>query len=178
MARLFSAVDIEDDDLLRKLKDVRDSLNLDFRPVPRDKMHITFQFFQDLNEEEVQKVRKAVENVSIDSFTAEVKGIGVFPSEEYIRVVWAGVEEEKFTRLYRQVSSHTVRPDNSHEFKPHITLLRVKDVSKDEKRKLQRTVREFEDHEFGTLKVDSVKLFESRLKTDGPSYRTFHRKNL
>jgi len=178
MARVFSAVDIEDPDILRQIKEVRETMNLGFKPVPRKKMHITFQFFEDLNEEEIRKVKEAVENVNIEPFTTEVRGVNVFPSKEYIRVVWAGVEENKFTRLYKQVCSHTVHSDNSHEFKPHITFLRVKNMSKEEKRKVQRMLREYRDHYFNDFKVNNVKLFQSKAGSNGSSYREIYRKDL
>ena len=178
MARVFSAVDIEDPDILRRIKEVRETMNLGFKPVRREKMHITFQFFEDLNEEELGKVRQAVENINVEPFETEVKDVNVFPSQDYIRVIWAGVEENKFTRLYKQVCSHTVNSDNSHEFKPHITFLRVNRMSKEEKRKVQRMLREYQSHSFGSFKVNNVKLFQSKTGSNGSSYRELYRKEL
>ena len=177
MARVFSAVDIEDKKLLNRLEDIRETLNLGFNPVKKEKMHITLEFFEDINEEELEEVEKAMSEVEIESFDADVKGIGVFPSKEYIRVVWAGLESAKFQDLYKEVSNHPVESSNDHDFRPHITLMRVKSPSKEQKKKLKRTIREFENKEFGKLNVDNCKLFESHL--DGKNkYRLLHKKEL
>ena len=174
MARVFSAVNIEDEKLLERLENIRDVLNLGFNPVKREKMHITLEFFADIDEEEIDKIKQAMDEISLDSFTADIKGIGAFPSEDHIRVVWAGIEAEEFQELYRQVSDHPVDSDNNHEFKPHITLMRVKNPSREQKKKLQRTIREFNEHEFGKLEVDEVKLFESHLNGENV-YKELHK---
>lgn len=177
MARVFSAVDIEDEKLLERLEDIRDTLDLGFNPVEKEKMHITLEFFKDVNREEIGKIRDAMDEVELDSFTADVKNIGVFPSNDYVRVVWAGVESSYFHDVYDQVSNHSVESDNRHEFQPHITLLRVRNPSKEQKKKLKRTIRDFKEHEFGKLKIDSIKLFESHL--DGKNnYKVLHKKEL
>ncbi|MFT4892562.1 MAG: 2'-5' RNA ligase [Candidatus Nanohaloarchaea archaeon] len=179
MARVFSAIEIQDEKLLQELAEIRDRLDLGFNPVSREKMHITLQFFRDVDENEIQELKDAMNNLEIDPFTAEVSGVGCFPSRDYIRVIWAGVDqEEKFHDIYGQLSSHTVESDNKHDFKPHITLMRVKDIQKNEKRKLRKTVREFEDHSFGRIKIDKIRLFRSDLKQGGSTYRELHRCDL
>ena len=175
MARVFSAIEIQDEKLLEELAEVRDRMDLGFSPVKKEKMHITLQFFRDINEWEIEELKDAMSKIDLDAFTAEVSGVGCFPSRKYIRVIWAGLnQEEKFHRLYNQLSAHKVVSDNKHEFKPHITLMRVKDVGENEKRKLQKTVREFEDHYFGEMEVSSVKLFRSDLKQGGSTYKELH----
>ncbi len=178
MARVFSAVDVEQTELLEELERVRDRLDLGFNPVETGRMHITLQFFKDVDRKEIESLEEAMEDLSSESFEAEVKGVGAFPSREYIRVVWAGVENEKLKRLYSQVSDHEVEEDSDNEFSPHITMMRVRDISPGKKGKLQKTMEEFEDHVFGRLKVDRVKLFESSLGPKGPEYSVLHEKEL
>ncbi|MBY6294011.1 RNA 2',3'-cyclic phosphodiesterase [Nanohaloarchaea archaeon H01] len=179
MARVFSAVDIEDEKLKDELAEVRDRLDLGFKPVPEEKMHITLQFFKDIGEEEMEVLKQALDDIDVSSFQAEMKGIGCFPSRDYIRVVWAGLENDrKMQQLYREVSEHKVQDDNDHSFTPHMTLLRVKNIREEQKKKLRRTIRDFENHEFGTLNVDSVKLFRSDLEQGGSVYSKLYEKYL
>lgn len=178
MARVFSAVSIDESDVIDELIDVQDRLNLDFKPVEPEKLHITFQFFQDVNEDEIESLKAALENIELEPFKLEIKGVGAFPSEDYIRVVWAGAEDEKMQELKQAVSRHDVEDDNGNSFKPHVTLLRVENVSQDRKRKLQKTIREFQDHSFGTIRVDSVKLYESVLNSRGTVYKELYEKEL
>ncbi|MFB6147279.1 MAG: RNA 2',3'-cyclic phosphodiesterase, partial [Candidatus Nanohaloarchaea archaeon] len=104
MARVFSAIDVEDENLLQELAEVRDRLDLGFSTVPGEKMHITLQFFEDIDEDEIEEVKRAMDRIEIDPFEVELKGIGCFPSRDYIRVVWAGLENDrKVQEVYRQV---------------------------------------------------------------------------
>ena len=174
MARVFSAVEVEDEGLLDELVNARNHLDLGFSPVKKEKMHVTLEFFRDVDEQEIDELKKAMNNIDIDDFKARASGVGCFPSKEHIRVIWAGLQnEESFYRLYRQLSSHKVVSDNNHDFKPHITLLRVKNIDKDQKRKLKRSLREFEGHSFGEMNVKRVKLFRSDLG-GGSGYRELH----
>lgn len=178
MARIFTAVDVDDQELLDNLSSVRDRLDLGFRPVSREKMHVTLEFFADADEEEIEEIKQAMDAVDREAFKAEVRGLGAFPSDDYIRVIWAGLESSKFQELYRQVSDHGVESDNNHSFQPHITLLRVEDLKTEEKRKVQRVLQEYSDHFFGELNAKSIKLFKTELGSKGSSYHEIHEKEL
>lgn len=169
--RVFSAVDIENEEILEELERIQEKIDLGFNLVSRDKMHITLQFFEEVGQEQLEEIESGLETVSTQPFTAEIKGLGAFPSRDYIRVVWAGAESDRLHELYEQVSSHGIPESNDHEFSPHVTLARVRDISPGKKRKLQKSLREFTGHEFGAIEVNSVKLFESRLTGKGSSYR-------
>lgn len=172
MARVFSAVDIQDDKVLDELERVRDQLDLGFNPVKQEKMHVTLQFFEDIDREEIRKLKQAMEDIETERFNAKTKGIGAFPSRDHIRVLWAGFEDEKnFHRLYSEASDHDVESSNDHAFKPHITLARVKNVSPQRKRKLRKMLEEFQEHRFGELTVNEFTLFESSLGPNGSNYK-------
>ena len=170
MARVFSAVDIEDEKVLQNLERVRDRLNLGFSKIPREKMHLTLQFFEDVNENEISKVEKALRNVDKEPFSASIQGLGAFPSEDYIRVAWAGVNSHKIFELRKQARLHDIPSQDHDEFKPHITLLRVRDVSPGKKKKLKRILEDHKKENFGKVEVNQVKLFKSRLTGKGSEY--------
>ena len=172
MTRVFTAVDIENEKVLDELEYIRNTLDMNFNSVTRDKMHITLEFFKDLNQKEIEQLKQHLEQVEIDSFKARIKGIGAFPSNEYIRVVWAGAKSDNFRKLYRKASSHNLSSDNDHEFKPHITLFRVQNLSSKRKRKLKKGMKDHQDYRFGEIEVNSVKIFESRLNGQGSEYKT------
>lgn len=178
MARIFSAIDIEDEEVLQKLRQVRDTLDLGFKPVKEEKMHITLQFFKDLNEEEVEEVREGLENIDTEAFTAKISELGAFPSEDYIRVIWAGAEHPKIYGIQEKASKHGVESDDNHEFMPHVTLLRVENMSGKEKKKVQKTIDEYRNTEIGEIEVDKVKLFKSELTPEGTEYTKLAEKKL
>lgn len=171
-------MDVENQELLDELERVREILDLGFNPVPREQMHITLEFFKDASEQELDMIKDAIDSADTGSFSTRMNGVGAFPSLDYIRVVWAGVESGRFHELYSEVSSHGVEADSKNDFSPHVTLMRVKDLSSAKKKKLQKAVREFSDHYFGELSVDELKLYESSLGPEGPEYRVIHRREL
>lgn len=171
MARVFSAVDIEDEKVLRKIKHIRDTLNIGFSPVKTEKMHVTLEFFEDIDQEEFSNVGRALSNIDLEPFEMSIQGLGAFPSEDYIRVVWAGIESSKIFKLQKQAGLHNISTDNRHKFKPHITLMRIDNISQDKKKKLKNMIEEHKDEDFGTVTVDSVKLLESRITGKGSNYR-------
>jgi 2'-5' RNA ligase len=178
MARVFSAIDIEDEKILQELENVQNSINLGFSPVPEEKMHITLQFFEDIDQQQIKKVEKTLENIEIDPFKAKIQGVGAFPSEDYIRVVWAGMKSREVFDLQKQAKVHDVPSENHDEFKPHVTFLRVDDVTPGRKEKLQRSIKEYKKHSFGKIKVNKVTLFESELTPEGSIYRKLSEINL
>lgn len=174
MARVFSAIELEGD-VVDQLVRFRDMIDLGFTPVPREKMHITLQFFHDATPKEIEHLKNTLDSVETQPFTLEVKDVGVFPSREHIRVVWAGAESEEIYRLESEVSDHNVEADNQHhDFRPHVTLLRVKNLSSTKKRKLQKQLDEFKEHYFGKFQAEKVGLYTS----DRSEYTKIHEKEL
>lgn len=170
MPRVFSAVEIEDEKTLEKLKQVRNETGHGFRPVPEEKMHITLQFFKDIDQEEINEIKQVLHHTELQPFTAEIKGLSAFPSEDYIKVIWAGVEAEEMHKLKTQVSQHEVGAEEKEDFRPHITLHRVDSISPEEKEDLHKAFKKYRDEVITEITVEKVKLFESHVEEEGPSY--------
>ncbi|MFB6175164.1 MAG: RNA 2',3'-cyclic phosphodiesterase [Candidatus Nanohalobium sp.] len=178
MARVFSAIDIENEEALQKLEEVRDILDLGFKTIEKEKMHITLQFFNDINEEEIEKVKEGLKNIDTKRFKARIQGLGAFPSEDYIRVIWAGIEHPKIYEIQEKASQHEVPSDDKHEFQPHITLLRIENLSPKQKKKLKKAFEEYRDTEIGEINVNKVKLFKSELTSEGAEYTEIAEKKI
>jgi 2'-5' RNA ligase len=143
-----------------------------------EQAHVTLKFLGDTPEarlpELIAELTGAVEDSGVDPFTAEIGGLGVFPSIEYISVVWLGVREggDELTRLHEAVESRTTAmgfDPEDHEFTPHATIARMDHAAS--KRLVQRVVEE-RDPDVGSLRVEEVRLKESVLTDDGPEYST------
>lgn len=178
MARVFSAVDIEDKQKVEKLSKLQERLNLGFSTVPTEKMHVTLEFFEDVNEKEIEQIKKALKNIEKDSFKASINGVGAFPSEDYIRVVWAGVSSPGLFELKKEVSTHDVTSQEQNSFTPHVTLLRVRDITPQRKKKLKKHIEEYRDFQITEIEIDKVKLFESVMTGEGTKYRELAEKKL
>ncbi|MBI2143621.1 RNA 2',3'-cyclic phosphodiesterase [Candidatus Woesearchaeota archaeon] len=93
--------------------------------------HLTLKFLGEISPEKAEAVKNCLGRVKFRSFSAAIAGIGVFPSEDYVRVVWAGIEPEDSVVQLQQKIDGALEKEFPKEkgFKPHLTLARVKLVS-------------------------------------------------
>jgi 2'-5' RNA ligase len=143
-----------------------------------EQAHLTLKFLGDTDPDRVpalvEELTRSVEDSSVNPFTAEFGGRGVFPSLDYISVVWLGVRtgSEQLTRLHETVEERMVamgfNPE-SHDFTPHVTLARMDHAGGKE---LVQNVVENDDPTVGTRQIEEIRLTESTLTADGPKYTT------
>lgn len=167
-----------DEDIVTEVSRVRDSfseLDVDIKPVKDENLHLTTKFLGDINQSEISKI-DAVKEVldGFEPFRLVLKGVGVFPSMDYIKVLWVGAGEgrERYEELMGAVDDRlTGAGFDSEKNKPvaHVTIGRIK--SGRNKDLIKSTIRKWEDKKFGTMMVDEVTLFESELRSGGPIYK-------
>jgi 2'-5' RNA ligase len=179
--RLFVSIDLPDRlaDAVADAQDrVADAEGLRFVD-PAD-AHLTLFFLGDTDPERVDEVaaalQRAVDAAGVEPFELRVGGFGVFPTLDYISVVWAGVREgagvAETTRLSGRIENELAElgfEGDDHEFTPHITLARMNDARG--KELVQRVVREA-DPDLGSFQVEEIRLTESTLTNEGPVYET------
>jgi 2'-5' RNA ligase len=179
--RLFVSVDL--DGLTGGVADAQAHLpeTESLSPVDPAGAHVTLKFLGEVDPDRVEAVEDALSTAVTDAgvppFELSVGGFGVFPSIDYISVVWAGVREggPELTRLHEAVERETTAigfDPTDHDFTPHVTLARMDDARG--KEAVQRIVREA-DPTVGRLTVTEVRLTESTLTDDGPEYETVAR---
>ena len=143
-------------------------------------VHVTLKFLGDVSEERVpdlvDALETAIEESDVDPFTAEFGGLGAFPSEEYIRVLWVGVREggTELARLHDAIEARTVEmgfDPEDHAFTPHATIARMDHAGG--KEQVQRALDA--DPTLGTVRIESVEITESVLDEAGPEYSTVER---
>lgn len=185
MPRLFVALDLPDglaDEFATLRADAPDAPSLSFTD-PTD-AHVTVKFLGDTPEDELDELIDALEHAVDDAdagpFPVEVGGLGAFPNEEYIRVVWIGVREGagELTRLHEAVERETTAlgfEPEEHEFTPHLTVARMSDAR--EKDAVQRFLREG-DPDVGRFEATELRLKASELSSEGATYRTVARLEL
>jgi 2'-5' RNA ligase len=146
-----------------------------------EQAHVTLKFLGDTGEDRIpdltDELAAAVDESGVDPFEMRVGGLGVFPDLDYISVVWVGIGEngEELTRLHEAVEERAVAlgfDPEDHEFTPHATIARMDHAGG--KELVQERVRE-DDPDVGGLRVEEVRLKESVLGSDGPSYSTVDR---
>ena len=177
--RLFVSVDLPDT-LAEPIAGLQDDLapaaGIDLTDPTQ--AHLTLKFLGDVDPDRLDDIEaaleRAVDAADVDPFEATFEGVGAFPSEEYIRVVWLGVSTgaDAFTALARAVEAELTDigfDPEGHDFTPHVTLGRMHHAGG--KERVQAFLRE-RDPTVGSMVVEEVRLTESQLGPDGPEYRT------
>ncbi|AEM56002.1 2'-5' RNA ligase [Haloarcula hispanica N601] len=178
--RLFVSVDLDGlEDAIESVQERFDGVS-GLRLTDPEQAHITLKFLGDTDPDRVDDIvtalEGAVEDSGVEPFEAEFGGLGVFPALSYISVVWVGVRDgqggAELTALHEAVEARTVAmgfDPEDHEFTPHATIARMDHAGG--KETVQDTVKN-EDPDVGRLRVEEIRLKESELGPDGPTYRT------
>ncbi len=162
--RTFIAIEIP---YFKGIKELQDNIEGRAKLVENENMHITLKFLGEIEERDVEKIKDIVENCKVDKFRISLKGIGFFPNERYIRVVWIGVENyEPIERMAKCIDSHLSKLGFKREkdYVPHLTVARVKG------RINIKNLDKFLSMEFGEVDVQEVKIKKSTLTPQGPIY--------
>ena len=180
--RLFVSVDLPDglaDEVRALQEEFADADGLRF--TEPEQVHVTLKFLGEVDRTRLDEVESATEDAidaaRVDPFDVTFGGLGVFPSLDYISVVWFGVREgdEELTRLHEAIEEETTAigfDPEDHEFTPHVTLARMEHAGG--KDLVQELVRE-RDPTIGEMRVREVRLTESDLGPGGPEYSTVTR---
>jgi 2'-5' RNA ligase len=173
--RSFIAVEVPAD-VRAKLAAIQERLRqsgAEVRWVAPENIHLTLKFMGSVDEELMDDIitimRESVAGLA--AWTAEVKGVGSFPSARKPRVVWVGVADRdgQLDQIHRKLDRGLRRlgvAGESRRYHPHLTLGRVKSDTLN----LVEAVDSLREMEVGSLSVESLTLFQSDLKPDGAVY--------
>jgi 2'-5' RNA ligase len=175
--RTFVAVDIKDD-VRRRL--VAGCQGIRRHPgainwVQPEIMHVTLNFLDRIEESRMNDVRAIVSEVAGQAkcFDFQVRGLTVAPPKGRARTVWAEVVEPsgELARLQERLAAAFGRigvPREHREYRPHVTLARVKFTPAT--KGLRADAEAMAQEDFGTVHVSEVILFTSDLRPEGPSH--------
>ena len=131
--------------------------------------HLTLKFLGEVDESRKDNVVELLKKVKFESFSAELSNIGMFPNENYIKVVWVGLEpKDKINELQQKIDnclSSLFSKDK--RFHSHITLCRVKFVK--EKKEFIESLKKI-NAEKKSFDVSDFRLIKSTLTPEGPVY--------
>ena len=112
--RLFVAVEIDDSQILQKIKSMQESFPFKAKPVRIDQIHFTLQFLGEINLDQIEYVKKALTMVDFPKFDLTIMNSGAFPNSRNPRVVWLGVDKdggEKISNLASSVNQALIFQD-------------------------------------------------------------------
>lgn len=178
LIRSFIAFDIDNEEISKKLSEVRTKLEgtgSNLKLVKPENIHITMRFLGDIPADMVDRIYSEMQRVTFTSFDVEIRGVGAFPKLKYARVVWVGIQNgaEKLKVVSDQLELGLRElgfKRDARGFSPHITIARVRTGRN--MPELARCIGELANYDFGVLKLDCLKLKKSILTPRGPVYST------
>jgi 2'-5' RNA ligase len=185
--RLFVALDIDDairGRIARFLDGVRE-FTPDARWARPESLHVTLKFIGEKPEEEVDKIKRALETIAAERFEMSFHGYGFFPGARAPRVFWVGIEAgpslHSLAAMVDQKLASVNIPKEEHAFNPHLTLARGGGGSGSPRKqqsdrpnrsfqRLQEKLAALPAPEFGTMTSREFFLYQSQLSPGGSKY--------
>lgn len=164
--RLFVAVPVPAE-LKEKLAALGSEIDQDgIKRVKPENMHLTLKFLGELDESKMPEIQEKLKAISFSPFSCSLKNIGVFPNENYIKVIWAGCESGgTLEALAKQVITTLHDYGDNRDFTAHLTIARVR-----KKLDLKDFLQKHKEDVFGEFEVKEFHLVKSVLKPGGPEY--------
>lgn len=174
--RCFIAIDLPyeiKDKLINLQNNLRDIGKINW--VAKKNLHLTLKFLGEVNEKELEETKERLSKIEFESFKTSLSELGVFPNENFIRVIWIGLKPAgKIIELQQKIDSELLDLfPKDQGFQTHLTIGRVKFIKNkgNIKEKLNLEVE-------GEFEIKEFKLFKSELTKDGPKYSILKTYNL
>ncbi|MCX8194018.1 MAG: RNA 2',3'-cyclic phosphodiesterase [Candidatus Pacearchaeota archaeon] len=170
--RYFLAIDLPEEAKVALMKVQKQLPEAKFKLVEPENLHLTLKFFGELSDFQVNKVKEALSKIKFEKFKASLGSIGVFPSSNFVRVVWVSMEPiDKVKELHNLIDVALEKQKFSQDkaFESHITLARVKFIKN--KEEFVKKLKEIKANSI-EFQVNKFSLKKSTLTKQGPIYET------
>ena len=126
--------------------------------VAKSKLHLTLKFFGELNEIQLEELKEKLKKINFNSFDVSLDSIGVFPDDEFIKIIWLGLKpDDSLIKLQHLIDSETLEIVSSEQHwiknKPQYIKF-LSDFS-------PKGIR---------FRIEKFCLYNSNLTKDGPNY--------
>jgi len=147
----------------------------ELRIPPPGNIHMTYAFIGNFDPDKIADLKETIKAVSsgIEKFSLQAGPVSFFPSERKISGVWIPLEAAEAVvslkdRLDEELLKLGIRQTHPGEYKPHITIIRVK-----RKGGVDEDIREYMQNYYFkyVMRCSAIELFESKLLPRGAVYR-------
>lgn len=178
--RLFISLDANNK---RPLVDLQNKIILDnknnslLKPTAEENLHFTIAFLGQIeNNKIIEDIKSKLNEVKFKPFNFHYKGLGVFPSLKFPRIIWVGVDEsnkdkmnEIFINVKNKLTEIGIKLEDRCVYVPHLTIFRTNKIFE-----IEKMVNKYKNETFGSDMIDKLSLKKSQLSSEGPKYSTIH----
>lgn len=167
--RIFIAIE-SPESFNNYFKELQNTIKNDIKATFTKSFHLTLKFLGEIEEIKVEKIKALLKKIKFSSFNLSLSNIGVFPNENYIRVVWIGLNPvDKIITLQQKIDTTLSDLDFKKEkkFHPHITLARIKHIK--DKREFIERLKKIKIKKLD-FTLNKFKLIKSTITPEGPIY--------
>ena len=175
--RTFIAIEIPDD-IKKKLSETQQRLKepgVEASWTRPEGIHLTLKFLGEIPETRIPDIMNGIRQ-SVEGrgpFRLVAGGVGSFPNPRNARVVWVGLSGDTDKLVWIQAAleeaiAHLGMDREKREFKPHLTLARIKYIRFRDK--WLKSLEEIKDLNLGGFDVSAISLMRSELKRTGAVY--------
>ncbi|MBN1502498.1 RNA 2',3'-cyclic phosphodiesterase [Candidatus Woesearchaeota archaeon] len=170
--RLFLAIKPDEKTIeqIGKLQEEIDTDLSEIRLLKPEQIHLTLKFLGEVDNNKLVKVIDCLNRIRFTEFSLELNGVGVFPDEAFIRIIWVGLgHNRELLLLQEQIDNglHKIGFARDRKFHPHITIARVKFLK--EKVAFLKNIRQLLTPNTSFI-ADKIILYKSTLTKQGPLY--------
>lgn len=172
--RTFIAIPIQPTRGIKKLLEKLGQLGSAVKPIPADQMHITLKFLGPTDLNDIMAIGSILKKMRNDFPRQKLafSGLGAFPRIDRPNVIWAGITTNAsvLSDMAEYLESETEELGYARErkgFHPHLTLARIKSKPPEE---LFQILEDRCDALWGETTIDSIKFYQSELKSQGAQY--------
>lgn len=147
------------------------------RWVSINNIHLTLKFLGDVSLVDIKRLTDLLvaKPLQVKPFELSFENIGAYPSMLRPRILWVGVNAPPaLLSLYKHIENVVAClgfPVEERSFSPHLTIGRViQHASAIDLAKLRAVLESARMGVFGTTYVESLKLYQSDLRSSGPIY--------
>jgi len=179
--RLFIAVDISET-IATAIEDAQKQLRqagADVAWVKPGNLHLTLKFLGDTPEARLNDVKAALDLVAPQhtAFDIRLYDLGCFPDRGAPRVIWAGVTDgrEQLAALAAAADKSLAElgfPRETRPFVAHLTLGRLRSARGADR--LRKQIEKLAAANFGSCRVEAIRLYQSTLAPGGSIYSVLH----
>lgn len=186
--RLFIAIEISEEirEALAQIQSHLKYAGADVKWVEPHNIHLTLKFLGEVNEEKAEEIKSILDGIAKETrpFELSIKDVGAFPTIEYPRVIWAGLDKgaDESKMLAEKIDeglSKTGFQKEARPFASHLTIGRVrsstnKEALKEKMNSLLTPTTRPTNQDSPSQPISSVILFKSTLTPKGSIYTKLH----